>query len=193
MKNEITISILCGGKSSRMQTEKGLVKYKSKRFIEWVIDAALPISENIQLITNSNDYNYLKYRKIVDIIKEKGPLGGIYTALSHSETELNLILSCDLPLISNQILEELTQKHSNSYDVSVFNEGEKIHPLIGIYDKRILPIIEEYLKKNQLKMMHLLSMVNCQKIKILKDQRLYFTNVNTPFELNELNAKLVNI
>lgn len=193
MKNKITIFILCGGKSSRMQTEKGLVFFRNKRFIEWVIDAALPISKNIQLITNSNHYDNLKYKKNADIINEKGPLGGIYTALSHSETELNLILSCDLPLISTQILKELIQKHTNSYDVSVFNEGEKIHPLIGIYDKRIIPILEEYIKKNQLKMMHFLSNINCQKIEILNDQRNYFTNINTPFELNELNAKLVNI
>ena len=64
-----------------MQSEKGLVLYKSKPFIEHVIDAVLPISNNIQLVTNSNNYDYLAYPKIKDIIVDKGPLGGIYSAL----------------------------------------------------------------------------------------------------------------
>ena len=93
------VSILCGGKSSRMQSEKGLVLYQNKPFIEHIIEAVLPISNNIQLVTNTNDYNYLAYKKIKDVVVDKGPLGGIYSALIHSDSEINLILSCDIPLI----------------------------------------------------------------------------------------------
>ncbi|HBK82852.1 MAG TPA: molybdenum cofactor guanylyltransferase, partial [Flavobacterium sp.] len=113
MKN-LTISILCGGKSSRMQTEKGLVLYQEKRFIECVIEAVLPISNNIQLITNSSKYDHLAFKKFKDIVVDKGPVGGIYTALTYSKTTLNLILSCDIPLISSEILLELIEKHQTN-------------------------------------------------------------------------------
>ena len=124
------VSILCGGKSSRMQTEKGLTLYKNKPFIEHIIDAVLPITSTIQLITNSTDYNYLKYETIKDIIKDKGPISGIYTALVHSGTELNLILSCDIPLISTKIIRELIERHKSSFDVTIFEETNRVHPLI---------------------------------------------------------------
>jgi molybdopterin-guanine dinucleotide biosynthesis protein A len=182
------VAILCGGKSSRMQSEKGLVLYQNKPFIEYIIDAVLPISRNIQLITNTNDYDYLPYRKIKDIVTEKGPLGGIYTALVHSESEMNLLLSCDIPLISTEILLELIENHNVNFDVSVFEDANRIHPLIGIYDRNILPVIKKAIENNDLKMLHLLSKVTHQLIPIPEEKRNLFQNINSVAELNELNT-----
>nr|WP_315177400.1 molybdenum cofactor guanylyltransferase [uncultured Flavobacterium sp.] len=184
------VSILCGGKSSRMQSEKGLVLYQNKPFVEHIIEAVLPISSNIQLITNTNDYDYLAYKKIKDIVVDKGPLGGIYTALVHSETEMNLILSCDIPLISNEILLELIEKHGTNFDVSVFEDINRIHPLIGIYSKRILPVLKEAIDVNDLKMMRFISNVKHQLIPITDAKRHLFKNINSVAELNELNTNL---
>lgn len=184
------VSILCGGKSSRMQSEKGLVLYQNKPFIEHIIEAVLPISENIQLITNTNDYDYLAYKKIKDIVADKGPLGGIYTALVHSETDLNLILSCDIPLISTEILMELIEKHDVNFDVSVFEDTNRMHPLIGIYSKRILPVLKKAIDADDLKMMRFISTINHQLIPILNAKRDFFKNINSVAELNELNTNL---
>ena len=182
------VSILCGGKSSRMQSEKGLVLYQNRPFIEHIIDAVLPISNNIQLITNTNDYDYLDYKKVKDIVIEKGPIGGIFTALTHSETELNLILSCDIPLISTEILLELLQKHNNKIAISVFSDANKIHPLIGIYSKSSLPILKKAIDDNNLKMMHLLSKVSHQKLYVEEGKSDFLKNINSVAQLKELNT-----
>lgn len=181
------VSILCGGKSSRMQSEKGLVLYKNKPFIEHIIDAVLPISNNIQLITNSNDYDYLAYPKIKDVVVDKGPLGGIYSALYYSESEINLILSCDIPLISSEIVQELIDKHKANFDVAVLKDNDSIHPLIGIYSKKLIPIIKKAIDENELKMMRFIANVNGQFIPINDDKKNQFKNVNSLAELNELN------
>lgn len=182
------VSILCGGKSSRMQSEKGLILYQNKPFVDHIIEAVLPISENIQLITNTNDYNYLKYRKIKDLIVEKGPLGGIYTALIYSESEINLILSCDIPLISTKILHELIEKHTSNFDVSVFQDNDSIHPLIGIYSKTIMPVLKKAIDHNDLKLMQLISKVKHQLIPVPLEKSYLFKNINSLAELIELNA-----
>lgn len=181
------ISILCGGKSSRMESEKGLVLYKNKPFIEYVIEAVLPISSNIQVITNTNDYDYLAYKKIKDIVPDKGPLGGIYSALVSSGTEMNLILSCDIPLISTEILKELIEKHNANFDVTVFEEENRVHPLIGMYSRNLIPFIKKAINENELKMMYFVSNVNHQIIAIDKDKKKLFKNINSIVELNELN------
>jgi molybdopterin-guanine dinucleotide biosynthesis protein A len=181
------ISILCGGKSSRMQSEKGLVLYKKKAFIEHIIEAVLPISNNIQLITNGNNYDYLKYNTVKDRIINKGPIGGIYTALANSEMELNLILSCDIPLISTEILLELIANHKSNFDATVFEDSNRIHPLIGIYSKNCLTILKEAIDENDLKMMHLLSKISLQKIYVEENKNNLFKNINSIAELNELN------
>jgi molybdopterin-guanine dinucleotide biosynthesis protein A len=184
------VSILCGGKSSRMQSEKGLVLYQNKPFIEHIIEAVLPISNSIQLITNTNDYDYLACKKRKDIIVDKGPLGGIYTALVHSETRMNLILSCDIPLISTEMLQELIEKHTADFDVSVFEDNDRIHPLIGIYSTTSLPVLKKAIDKNDLKMMRFISNVKHQLIPIADDKKKLFKNINSVAELNELNTNL---
>ena len=186
---KVTISILCGGKSSRMQSEKGLVLFQEKPFIEHIIAAALPISYKIQLVTNTSDYDYLSYAKIKDIELDKGPIGGIYTALVHSDSEINLILSCDIPLISTEILSELITKHTSDFEVSVFSDANKINPLIGIYSKKIIPILKKAIDENELKMMRLLDKVNHQIIEVTGEKSKQFRNVNSVDELNELNTK----
>ena len=183
------VSILCGGKSSRMQSEKGLVLYQNKPFIEHIIEAVLPISQNIQLINNTNVYDYLPYRKIKDIIIDKGPIGGIYSALVNSETEMNLILSCDIPLISTKMLQQLMAKHNSSFDVSIFEETNRIHPLIGIYSKNMLRVLKKAIDDNELKMMQFISNANHQLIWIEDENKYIFQNINSLVELDELNTK----
>ncbi|MBW1654160.1 MULTISPECIES: molybdenum cofactor guanylyltransferase [Flavobacterium] len=187
----LTVFILCGGKSSRMQSEKGLVLFQEKPFIEHIIQAILPITNHIKLITASEEYNYLPYEKIPDLIVEKGPMGGVYTALSHSETEFNLILSCDIPLISTELLEELISKHTNEAGITVFASESKTHPLIGIYSKEIVPIIKEAIDSNELRMMDLLAKVPHQIINIEESENFHLTNINSADELDDLNINSI--
>ncbi|MDR7211120.1 molybdenum cofactor guanylyltransferase [Flavobacterium piscis] len=186
----LTVFILCGGKSSRMQSEKGLVLFQDKPFIEHIIHAILPITENILFVTNSKEYDYLPYSKITDIIADKGPLGGIYSALSNSETEFNLILSCDIPLISTQLLTELISKHNEEAEITVFATESRLHPLIGIYSKKLLPIIKDTIEADDLKMMNFLAKVPHQIIKIEESENFHLTNINSVDELNDLNINL---
>jgi molybdopterin-guanine dinucleotide biosynthesis protein A len=186
----LTVFILCGGKSSRMQSEKGLVLFQGKPFIEHIIQAILPLTENIKLVTNSKEYDYLTYQKIADIITDKGPLGGIFTALTHTETEFNLILSCDIPLISTELLAELISKHTQEAQITVFASESKMHPLIGIYSKKVLPVIKSAIDNDDLKMMNLIANVPHQIIKIEESENFHLTNINSVDELNDLNINL---
>tara|TARA_R110000868_G_scaffold292498_2_gene552978 strand:+ start:4892 stop:5464 length:573 start_codon:yes stop_codon:yes gene_type:complete len=186
----IAVSILCGGKSSRMQSEKGLALYQGIPFIEHIIKAVLPIATEIQLITNTADYDYLEYKKIKDIDLDKGPIGGIYSALTHSNSELNLIVSCDIPLISTELLLELIDQHNGKASVSVFSDNERIHPLIGIYSKKIVPILKVAIANSNLRMMEMIHNVDAQIIKVGDDKSNQFRNINSVAELNELNSNL---
>jgi len=186
----LTAFILCGGKSSRMQSEKGLVLFRGKPFIEHIIKAILPITAEIKLITVSKEYDYLPYQKVPDVIADKGPLGGIYTALLHSETEFNLILSCDIPLISTELLQELISKHTEEAGITVFASESRMHPLIGIYSKKMIPFIKNAIDSGELKMMNLLARIPHQIINLDESEIFPLTNINSADELNDLNASL---
>ena len=100
----ITGVILAGGKSSRMGTDKGVLELNGKKIIEHIIYSIKPVVDEIIIISNSNNYDYLGFKVYSDIIKERGPLAGIHTALTHTTTERNLIVSCDIPFINSELL-----------------------------------------------------------------------------------------
>lgn len=186
----ITVFILCGGKSTRMCSEKGLVLFQGKPFIEHIIDAVLPITNEIVLVTNGSEYDYLPYNKINDIAIDKGPLGGIYTALCQTETNFNLILSCDIPLISTELLNELIDKHDEEAAITTLSSQSRMHPLIGIYSKKIAPLIKKSIDEDELKLMKFVVKVPHQIINFDDSLEIQFTNINSPDELNELTNKL---
>ncbi|WP_166923669.1 molybdenum cofactor guanylyltransferase [Flavobacterium poyangense] len=186
----LTVFILCGGKSADLQSDRGLVLFQGKPFIEHIIRAVLPITKKIKLVTTTKEYNYLTCKKIPDIITDKGPLGGIYTALMNSKTEFNLILSCDIPLISTQLLLELISKHTEEAGITIFESSSKMHPLIGIYSKKILPAIKEAIDSNQLKVMDLIARTPHQVIAIGESENFHLSNTNSADELNDFNINI---
>nr|WP_315224576.1 molybdenum cofactor guanylyltransferase [uncultured Flavobacterium sp.] len=186
----LTVFILCGGKSNHVQSEKGLVLFQKKPFVEHIIQAILPITENIRLVTNSKEYDYLVYPKIADIIMDKGPLGAIYTALSHSETEFNLILSCDIPLISTQLLSDLITRHNQEAGITIFASESRLHPLIGIYSKKIVAVIKTAIDAGELKMNDLIAKIPHQIITIEDSEKIHLTSIHSMDELNDLNINL---
>ena len=106
----ITGIILAGGKSERMGTDKGLILYKGKPFIKHVYEAMKAVlGNNIVVVSSNAAYDAFGYRRIEDLIADKGPVGGLYTALKQSKTKLNLVLSVDVPLISSELLKSIKQ------------------------------------------------------------------------------------
>jgi len=92
-------------------------------------------------------YEFIKIKVIKDIIPDKGPLSGIHSALQYSNTEKNFILSCDMPLISGEVIDYLCEFKSNKSIVLPKAEG-KIQQLCGLYSKCILPEVVNLLNES---------------------------------------------
>lgn len=181
--HHIPVYILCGGKSTRMQTEKGLVCIDNKPFIQHIIDAVKPVTNAIILVTKNQDYKTFGYKLIEDIHEDKGPLGGIHTALKHSQYTDNLILSCDVPFITTEVLEILLEKHES--EVTFLSDDNKNYPLIGIYQKQLEELFEEAILNNELKLQQVLQKTKSQNILIDTKYQSSLKNINTKEELEE--------
>ncbi|MFY0643962.1 MAG: molybdenum cofactor guanylyltransferase [Bacteroidia bacterium] len=173
--------ILSGGKSSRMGQEKGLVQYNGKPMIQWVIDALKPIAQEITIVSNSPDYQNLGFEVIADIQKNKGPLGGIATALNHSNNEVNIILSCDIPEIKTSTL-KMILSNANA-QVTICRQGNQLHPLIGVYRKSSLKTINKQLETDQLAVMAALDLLDLNIIDLGSEFAEDFKNINRPENL----------
>ena len=141
----ITGIILCGGKSTRMKTNKALLRLGQKPIIEIMLEKMKRNFGEIILSANDPDlFNYLNVPVINDIYPNRGPLAGIHSSLSSSSTEKNFIISCDTPLITNEIINYLSGYPTDKKIILPVHNG-RVQQLCGIYSKGIVKIVEEIL------------------------------------------------
>ncbi len=183
------ISILCGGKNSRMGEEKGLLLWQKKRFIDHILEAVEPFSTEIHLIHNGINFSDLPYPIIKDIYVEKGPLGGIHSALVHSTFEKNLILSCDMPLVTKEYIAYFLSEVNENNQISVAQTNKKIHPLCGIYSKSVLKELQKRIKDNDLKLINFILARDSQQIEITPKYASCLSNINSKEDLIDLKKR----
>ena len=188
LKNNIPAYILCGGKSSRMGQDKGLVTLQEGEFISHIIKTLKKITDSILLVTQNKEYGRFGLPVIQDIYAEKGPLGGIHAALQHTQESQILVFSCDIPLLKSYVIEELI-RFKNSADIVFVKTEKQWHPLIGIYAKTLLPVVEEHLNQNKLRLIDFIKEHKYKAVNFKDDAA--FTNINTPEILARVEKSLV--
>jgi molybdopterin-guanine dinucleotide biosynthesis protein A len=149
MRKNITGIILCGGKSSRMRTNKALLKLGDKTVIEIVAAKLKSIFNEVFISANdSKEYDFLNLSVVNDIFIGKGPLAGIHSALKYSSTDKNFIISCDMPLISVELIKYFINLNSEK-SILLPKSYRRIQQLCGIYSKSVLDEIENIFKLSE--------------------------------------------
>jgi len=147
MYKDITSIILSGGKSSRMGRNKSFLKIGDKTIIERVRDFLQGIFQDVILITNDpEEYKFLGLPMFEDVYRHKGPLAGIHSGLKHSKTNLNFIISYDLPLMTKEMINYLIEYKTNKL-ITVAKADGFIQQLAGKYSKECLSPSEKILKE----------------------------------------------
>jgi len=147
MYSYVTGIILAGGKSKRMGENKSFLKLGDKSVIEKITDLMKNIFKNVLLITNTTDeYKFLSIPIYEDIYKYKGPLAGIHSGLTHSITQNNFIISCDIPLMTEKMIKYIVDYKTDKL-ITVCKADGFIQQLVGKYSKSILPYAEISLKE----------------------------------------------
>ncbi len=145
MHRNIVGIILSGGSSSRMGQNKALLPLGNKKIIEHIKDLMCSVFNEVILVSNTPmEYKFLDLSIFPDIINIPGPLAGIHSGLKNSSTEKNFIISCDMPMMTEQIIEQIVNFESEKKIVLCKVDGY-LQTLAGIYSKSILPIIENIL------------------------------------------------
>lgn len=179
--------ILAGGKSSRMGTDKGFLLLDGKPIVKHIYEALFPIVEDDIIVVSANaNYDFLGCQRIEDIVYDKGPVGGIYTALNHSITNLNIIVSVDVPLVSTELLQWIVDNHSDEFQMTQIEVDGKTSPLIAVYDKSLEKIFKENLEKEQLRLRKVIETMKCQTLEVPHKWKSQIQNINTKEEYQNI-------
>jgi len=190
----ITSIVLAGGRSSRLGREKHLEKLAGKSLIERVMSRLSSLSSEILLVISrkqagipSQSYTHPEARTLVDLYPGKGSLGGIYTGLTYSNSFHNLVVACDMPFLNAALLRYMISR-SNGFDVVIPRIGDNIEPLHAIYSRNCAKLIEEQLKRDDLRIRGFFNAVKVryiekEEIERFDPEHLSFFNVNTEADL----------
>ena len=189
-KNNITGIILAGGKSSRMGKDKGFLELNGKTFMSHIIEALKPVVKEMIVVSNASDYDVFNLKRVEDMIEDAGPLAGLYTGLFHSETENNIVLSCDVPLISTGVLKKLIDGFTSEADVIQIESQGKTMPLIAMYKKHCWKHFLKQLEQGERRMRVVVEELQTKTLKLDTDSEQYVRNINTLSELKELRHEL---
>lgn len=174
---EMSGIILAGGKARRMGQDKALLPFHHHTLLEEMVDKMHALQ--LEDVMVSHHQTSLPIRVIPDLIPECGPLSGLHACFLQARFSSALVLSVDIPLISQETLKRLIVAHQMSPKQAtlLIHEGY-IEPLIGIYDCHLAEVIEEQLKKQDYRVKTLLSHIDYQTV-TLTGPSWELTNCNT--------------
>ena len=178
--------ILAGGKSSRMGTDKGLLLMEGKAMIEYVIEQMQPVFENLVIVSNNPEYEKFGLEVIPDLIKDIGPAGGIYTALNHSDCQLNFMVSCDMPFVTKEAIAFMVSNSKDSQIVLAENQG-KLEPLFGVYAKDCEEKWWQLIQQGKVKLQEMVLHFNIKMLPVDNNEifaTTFFKNINTKADFN---------
>lgn len=195
---ETTAAILAGGASSRMGTNKALLKVDGVSIIERTYRTLAQLFENIIVVTNApEDYDFLPCRKVQDIYQDFGSIAGLHSALAHSTTERTFVTACDMPFIDPTIIRYLCQLQQGGYDAVIpFSSGGQ-EPLQAVYTSSCKKTFEDAIIKQEQKILDILPrmhtrLVTWDEIQKISGSLNSFLNVNTPEEFDAVSGTALN-
>ncbi|HTC87650.1 MAG TPA: molybdenum cofactor guanylyltransferase [Bryobacteraceae bacterium] len=180
--------VLAGGASKRMGQDKALLPYRGTTLVEHVAKTVSEATGSVALIGDPGRLGHLGLAVFPDELPSCGPASGIYTALRISETDWNLVLACDMPAVSVEILTELLRRAETSERQCVTAAGlyGEPEPLCAVYHRRCLPALGRSIRDKRLRMRDFVKEIGAVWVKV---DTAALANVNTPPEWAEFEAK----
>lgn len=138
----VTGLILAGGKSTRYGTNKALVEVDGVRLIDRAVRVMKAVFKEIIILTNTPaDYAFLNLPMAEDLIKNLGPIGGIYTGLEIMPHDAGFFVACDMPFLNEALLRHMVASKGD-FDAVVPRMDWMLEPLHAIYTRKCLPVIK---------------------------------------------------
>jgi molybdopterin-guanine dinucleotide biosynthesis protein A len=142
--------ILAGGENKRIPLLKGFLDIRDGRILEVSIQRLRKVFNRFILSTNTPEhYYYLGLPMVGDIIPVRGPMTGIFSALSLPDVSDVFVTACDMPDINGILAKYIAGRWRSGYDavIPVFNNEPQ--PLFGVYAKSLARRIEEALHREK--------------------------------------------
>ena len=181
-----TAVILAGGKSSRMGRDKTQLIYEGKTLLAGAVERFSASFDQVYLsIGDPEKYPDISAERVIDLYPGCGPMAGIHAALAMTSCDALVVAPCDAPYYCKELAQYLAAQYEPELDALVLLDDEgRAQPLSGIYSRSCLPVLEQHLKTDRLKIMRMLEDMRLKKVVLPEalNSRV-FENLNTPEDM----------
>ncbi len=183
---DITGVILAGGAGRRMEgQDKGLVTFNHQPLFMHVAMRFAPQVSTLLISANRNHeiYQQYGYPSISDSLEGfQGPLAGILSGLSASDSHWVAFTSCDAPFIPLNFVEQLWQKKQDAHACWI-RTVERDHPVFCLLHRQLIPELQDYLSSGERRVLGFLRQHGHPVISDASESA--FINMNTSKELRD--------
>ena len=146
----VTGVILAGGQARRMGgRDKGLVPFRGRALVEWVIAALKPQVAMLTINANRNQEAYASFGHpvIADQIDGfQGPLAGFASAMAAVSTPWIVTVPCDGPYPAPDLVERLCSALTrDSAELAVATDGVRMQPVYALLPVALAPSLNAFL------------------------------------------------
>lgn len=178
--------VLAGGMSRRFGSPKAFAQKDGRFYYEIAYQALQSVSTQVVVVGRTEHRE--RFDPKIDVIVDAeefmgcGPLAGIYSAMSAYPAGRYVILPCDMPYMTREVVESLVHCDQGDDVVAVEFEGVQ-HPIIAVFHAGMREAIRRSLEQGQYSVMNLLAQVNVHWVQgdaLTVNAKDIFRNMNTP-------------
>ena len=185
------VAINAGGQSRRMGRDKALVELDGRPMLEHVIKRVSGLGQAQTLLVSNDHAAHARFGlpMVRDSLPDAGSLGGIYTALVHSQCDHALVVACDMPFLSPALLRYmLALREEGGYDVIVPRVDGYPQGLHAVYSQACIAPIRAQIGAGRLRVIGFYDQVRVRYMdedewRPLDPTGRALNNINTPEEL----------
>jgi molybdopterin-guanine dinucleotide biosynthesis protein A len=187
--NRVTVFILAGGRSTRMGSDKALLPWRGTTLLEHALATGRQIAEAVKVIGPRARYAKFHPQVVEDEFANSGPLAGIHAALGATDSDCNVVLSVDTPLVGAAFLQYLLKRAEAKPEAlaTVPHADGGVQATCAVYRREFRSIAEDQLRRGHYKIGDALKLA---RVEYVKDEEMrvagfdptIFANLNTPEE-----------
>lgn len=174
--------VLAGGKSTRMGSDKALLKQGGETQLSRAVSLLESHVDRVFVsarVDQAGDPERSKFEQIVDKYEELGPVAGILSALDAHRGVSWLVLACDLPNIDEATIAYLVENISSDHPVTAYLSvvDGLPEPLCAIYRPESRALLKAFVDKGMI----------CPR-KMLMNSDTHLLEQPSPGALHNINA-----
>lgn len=176
--------VMAGGKSTRMGRDKALLQAGKSDFLHLAFDKLSSITDSCY-VSCAKGQPHPDYPCIEDGLCDCGPAAGIMSALeyiSNSGFDGMLVLACDMPLMSTDLLRAaMTYPRNANQLINVYQsrQNSRMQMLAALYYADCLPFFQSALKKGARSLWNILPENRQVRLGYGLELEKHFMNCNT--------------